>query len=204
LAQYLKDEVKERIVDAALDVFARKGFARATMVEIASRAGVSTGNIYRYFANKQVLFDEAVPVRFARRFSDLMRRRVEALAGVADVRTLEPGSSYHAISEELLAFSIDNRLRVVILLGRAQGTAHEMFAGEMISAMSKRAIAHFRRLNPSLRVTSEVRFDLDLIYTHFVRTMVAILTEYEDATRIRAAVESFSRYHLSGLKALMG
>jgi len=204
MAQVLKDEVRERIERAALEVFARRGYRSATMADIAREAGVSTGNIYRYHGRKQDLFDAVVPVRFARKLSSLMRRRVDSLRGVKDVSRLGPDSRYGVISEELLRYCIDNRLRVVILLGRAVGTRHEGFAGDMIDDLKRRAIGHFRALDPDLRVTAEMRYDLDLIYAHFVRTMVGILERYEEADSIRKAVESYTRYHLSGLRAFFG
>lgn len=54
--QTLKKEVKERILKAARTEFTEHGFARAKMRSIAERAGVSTGNLYTYFSNKDNLF----------------------------------------------------------------------------------------------------------------------------------------------------
>lgn len=46
---------RNQILDAAAEVFAEKGFARATTKEIADRADVSEGTIYNYFAAKEDL-----------------------------------------------------------------------------------------------------------------------------------------------------
>ena len=54
--QTLKKEVKERILKAARVEFAEHGFTKAKMRSIAERAGVSTGNMYTYFLNKDDLF----------------------------------------------------------------------------------------------------------------------------------------------------
>jgi AcrR family transcriptional regulator len=48
------------IVDAALAVFAAKGFAAARLDEIASRAGVSKGALYLYFETKEDIFRAVV------------------------------------------------------------------------------------------------------------------------------------------------
>ena len=50
---------REKILDAARKVFARKGMA-ATMGEIAAEASVSHGLAYHYFANKEALFHALV------------------------------------------------------------------------------------------------------------------------------------------------
>ncbi len=49
-----------QIMEAALGVFARRGFSAATLDEIAGRAGVTKGTIYRYFSGKETLFIETL------------------------------------------------------------------------------------------------------------------------------------------------
>jgi AcrR family transcriptional regulator len=57
-------EFKEQMIEArrtqilrgAVEVFAKKGFHKATTKEIAQAAGVAEGTIYNYFENKRELF----------------------------------------------------------------------------------------------------------------------------------------------------
>jgi TetR/AcrR family transcriptional regulator, repressor of fatR-cypB operon len=49
---------REEIVKAALELMAERGFHGAPMAEIAEKAGVGAGTIYRYFENKDVLITE--------------------------------------------------------------------------------------------------------------------------------------------------
>src|SRR6478735_5033585 len=44
-----------RILDAAERVFARSGFHVATMHDVAAEAGMSPGNLYRYFSSKDAI-----------------------------------------------------------------------------------------------------------------------------------------------------
>jgi AcrR family transcriptional regulator len=48
------------ILDAALIVFAERGYAGARMEDIARRAGVTKGTIYLYFDNKEAVFKTLV------------------------------------------------------------------------------------------------------------------------------------------------
>src|SRR5260370_2920445 len=43
---------RKQILDAATQVFAEKGFHRATIKDIARMAGIADGTIYTYFASK--------------------------------------------------------------------------------------------------------------------------------------------------------
>jgi len=51
-----KAEVKEKIVQAAIESFAQTGFDRTKMEDIAKRLGLSKGTIYLYFKSKEDLF----------------------------------------------------------------------------------------------------------------------------------------------------
>jgi AcrR family transcriptional regulator len=50
-----EQEVRDRIVRAALAVFAERGFHRATMQDIVRESGLSVGAIYTYFRSKSEL-----------------------------------------------------------------------------------------------------------------------------------------------------
>jgi AcrR family transcriptional regulator len=55
----MKTSDKRRdIMQAALELIAEHGFHRAPMAEIAEKAGVAAGTIYRYFESKDVLITE--------------------------------------------------------------------------------------------------------------------------------------------------
>ena len=53
-----KTDTRQALIAAALEVFLERGFARATTREIAHRAGLSEGTMYRHFADKYQLFHE--------------------------------------------------------------------------------------------------------------------------------------------------
>ncbi len=56
--QILKKEVKDNIINSSKQLFQEKGFNNTSMHDIAKKAKISTGNIYRYFRTKQQLLDE--------------------------------------------------------------------------------------------------------------------------------------------------
>ncbi len=55
-----KEARPQEILDAALAVFAEKGFSAARMEDISQRAGVTKGTIYLYFESKEALFKALV------------------------------------------------------------------------------------------------------------------------------------------------
>jgi AcrR family transcriptional regulator len=59
----VEEDRREQIIDAAMRVFAQKGFARATNRDVAREAGITTGLIYYYFASKEDLLKAALEER---------------------------------------------------------------------------------------------------------------------------------------------
>ncbi len=55
MARKRSEETRERITDAAVSLFARKGYAQTTMREIAKEAQVSVGASYYYFNSKEAI-----------------------------------------------------------------------------------------------------------------------------------------------------
>jgi len=51
-------KTRERLVSAAMELFARKGFDKTTVDEIVARAGVAKGTFYLYFKSKDDLIKE--------------------------------------------------------------------------------------------------------------------------------------------------
>ena len=58
-----EEDRREQIMDAALRVFARKGFDRASNKDIAREAGITPGLIYHYFASKDALLQATIQAR---------------------------------------------------------------------------------------------------------------------------------------------
>jgi AcrR family transcriptional regulator len=54
------EDRREQIIEAAMRIFAQKGFIRATNKDIAREAGITPGLIYHYFENKEALFKAIV------------------------------------------------------------------------------------------------------------------------------------------------
>jgi AcrR family transcriptional regulator len=55
-----KDDRPSEIISAAIDIFAEKGFAAAKLDDVAKRAGIAKGTLYRYFETKDDMFRAVV------------------------------------------------------------------------------------------------------------------------------------------------
>jgi TetR/AcrR family transcriptional regulator, fatty acid metabolism regulator protein len=77
MARRRTDDKRRRILQAAVKVFARKGYFGARVSEIARRANVADGTIYLYFRGKEdilvSLFDEVMAEHIQKGREELLR-----------------------------------------------------------------------------------------------------------------------------------
>ncbi|MGI8754542.1 MAG: TetR/AcrR family transcriptional regulator [Acidimicrobiales bacterium] len=88
------DPLGARLLAAATEVFAERGYARAGVAEIAGRAGVTTGAIYTRYRSKADLLAEAIEAATAHEFDDLFsdhrfEGRMEDLLRIAGSHLVE-------------------------------------------------------------------------------------------------------------------
>src|SRR6516225_8316567 len=70
---------QQRILDAATEVFATRGFTAATMADVVAGSGASIGSIYHHFGGKSELFGAIFE-----QMADAVDRRIDAAMRHAD------------------------------------------------------------------------------------------------------------------------
>lgn len=74
---------RERIIDAAIEVFCMSGYEAASMADVAAKAGVGKGTLYLYFDSKQSLFEEVYRICYEERVL-ACRAHVDHVEGALD------------------------------------------------------------------------------------------------------------------------
>lgn len=108
--QYLKKEIRERILAAAVEEFKEQGYADASIRNIANNAEISLGNVYRYYTNKEALY-------FA-----VINPFMESVKQFVDNDFAFEAKSMKEISEMLIAFIM--RYNDELLIIRKGNTVH--------------------------------------------------------------------------------
>ena len=91
----INDKLAKKISEAAKNEFLSKGYRGASLRSIAASVGVTTGAVYRYYANKEALFDSLVSEpaeefykqykEYSDNFSKLeLNRQLEVLPQISD------------------------------------------------------------------------------------------------------------------------
>lgn len=78
----LRPEVRKRLERAALEVFSATDFHRASIREVAKKAGVSFASIYKYYGSKEGLIFSCLDSAF----KGLSARLLDHLQGISDLK----------------------------------------------------------------------------------------------------------------------
>ena len=125
----IKIATRERILHAALTVFARKGYHRALVDDIVRASRTSKGAVYHHFPNKEALFLALVDdfaARLAQAVADAIARSHGALAKVE--AALRAGLETFAGNRELARILLLEAVSVGPAYETKRAEIHERFA----------------------------------------------------------------------------
>ncbi|HEX4289046.1 MAG TPA: helix-turn-helix domain-containing protein [Trebonia sp.] len=166
-----------RVLDAAREVLGESG-ADASMEEIAARAGVGVGTVYRRFANKDALVDELVRLSMS-----------EALAEASRALACPGGEGLEQFLRGLGALFAAHAKYAHLLLERSGDSADTRAIRAAIQELTSRALTA-GALNPGVTVGDV----MSLVWG------MRGLTETTDAVA-PGTWQRFLDIHLAGLRA---
>lgn len=120
--QVLKDYVRNNILSSARNEFLEKGYTKASMRDIAVNAGITVGNIYRYYESKEYLFESIVEPTYAE-ISDLFKS-IE-LSQAPKTEQYDYLSFRNGFTNHLMKIVKENKEELMILVKCSEGTRYK-------------------------------------------------------------------------------
>ena len=114
MARPKTEEKRKRILQAAVKVFARKGYFAARVSEIAKKAGVADGTIYLYFKSKEDIL--------VRLFDEVMAEQAEEVRKAVGRRSSAPERLRVIAEQHLRTMGANRDLAVVFQVELRQST----------------------------------------------------------------------------------
>lgn len=93
MAQFLKEEQRQAIIEAARQELREKGYNEASMRSIAAKADMTVGNLYRYFRNKEEIQEYIVSAARDQIYTILREQSVESVAKEPRVFNIRPDAN---------------------------------------------------------------------------------------------------------------
>lgn len=137
----MRDDTRERILNAAEALFAEHGFARTSLRMLTTRAGVNLAAVNYHFGSKEAL----VQAVFTRRLVPLNQERIARLAALETSGTASVEAILEAFIGPTLKPPTDSdpgEVRFIRLLGRTQAGASKPLR-EFVYSLYAEALAQF-------------------------------------------------------------
>ena len=186
--QIQKEEVRNRIIEAAKQEFLRNGYRRTSMRTIAEQAGVTPGNIYAYFRGKADLLD----VITRPTLEELNRLIAEVSKGA---RISKP--TILEMAEQITAVFLNNRTQFLILMNGCGGSKYEQIREQIcLCAVSRME----EELLPVLPVGMQSKLLIETMANALISGFFYLFDQYQgEEAQLRRTMMDFmmiTLYHI--------
>jgi len=197
IMQVLKEEVRRKIKKAALYEFEQKGYQKTSMRSIALSAGVTVGNLYRYFKNKDDIFNVIIQPAFQEiyKFIDKFAR----FKKTAPSEKKQKDDFIEMFEESLIRIYIQHRSELVILLNGSKGSQMENAREQIISLIACRIKKEAFPKMKKKRIVPEDDFLAQVLATSFIEGISIVLNKFKDKEKTKGLFTQFTHIYFRNL-----
>lgn len=194
------------ILQAAIDTFSEKGFSAAATSEIAQKAGVAEGTIFRYYKTKKDLLLAIVVPTMSRMIAPFVMRN---FSGVLDV----PFESYEAFLKAFMVNRLDfarKNLKIIRILIQEipfQPALREQLVENILSQVLERVTViteHFKEQGQIMDAPTPaiIRFTISSVIGYLLARLLLMPDhDWNDEEEIEQTV-SFIMHGIGGARTL--
>lgn len=179
--QYLKDDVRDNIKEAALIEFMEKGYEGASIRCIASRSNGSVGNIYKYFKSKEDLYENLIGTVY-HRLTDYINQfdKVELNEDALDV--------FNKLIEKIMKIFNENSNEISTLLNRSKGSKYENCKQVFVEFITRTVTSsmEYELAKEGRELTDN--FIIYLLSHSLVESIAIIVREKQDGQRVKTLI----------------
>lgn len=199
--QYLKEDIQEKILHEAEEVFYEKGYKDTSMREIASRSGITVSNIYHYFTNKDEMFHIILkPV-----LNDLYAMIYSHNANQMSIDVFMDAAYQEASVQEYIGLVSEHRKRLRLLLFQAQGSSLENFRSDYTDLMTRTISVFFQEMKqkyPQLNIAI-TQFFIHLNTVWLFALLEELVLHHIKKEEMQKFITEYIAFETAGWKELM-
>ncbi|MBN1468046.1 MAG: TetR/AcrR family transcriptional regulator [Fusobacteriaceae bacterium] len=185
--QVLKDEIRNKILVVAEDLFFENGFKDTTMRGIADKVQISVSNLYLYYKNKENIF-YAVTENF---YSSFFKGFLSFIS-----KKENHGESENHLPDIFIGIIKKDYKKFVIIMDKSQNTKYEGLKEEISKALSKHI--YFQIGNDNF----ENSLILYILSKNFFEGIIEIAKNYKENSSLEKDINALISYHLGGVQKL--
>lgn len=200
MVQILKDDIRDSILKNAKQEFLKKGFEKASMRSLASSAGITVGNVYKYYRNKNELFNAVLhPVYTA--LSEIIMHHDDEVYNQENIPLDQIFNEQIARLLEVVKYG---REEFLILINGSEGSPYGNAKNDLISqfgeSINDHLDAYCRRLN--CEMPEQARFAASLARS-YLEGLFSIISSFTDSEQISKYAGEFLKIIFYGFKTII-
>lgn len=199
MSQVPKEHIRNLILETALNLFALNGYNNTSIADIAKHAGISVGNIYRYFESKFQIFNIILPEEFVLNFKEQLLKKI-ITGSIGSIKEQSNNLLYITYSEAFHHYVISNRLKLLILISNPEETPYNTFKEDIIDYWVQIVLEHFV-FDKECR--EKVSLTLTILFQGYLQLYRMVLSMELDEARIIDELKRMNKYHIMGLSAIL-
>ncbi len=137
------------ILKSAREVFEARGYEKATVAEIASRAGIVEGTVFSYFPSKRALVQKVME-QFYQQITQLIEKGIQGVNGTRE--------RYYFVIWNHLNIMTQNRALCGVILNESRGIDHEL--SQQVRALNRRYTEVVTKITKEGIALGELRQDV--------------------------------------------
>lgn len=194
MVQVLKEELRQSILRAAQEEFLQYGYKGASVKRIAEQVGVSVGNLYRYYAGKEILFDSIVEPVF---------RELELVITNHDQRPHHNENIFELVVQALTDLVGKLRKPLLILIDGSRGTRHEAAVRLLHKAMSDNVADHLAAYNAKKGKQAYSEETAWPVAVAFMQGYFEIIRLHSDSEDCKKTIQHYVAFWYEGLREFL-
>jgi len=198
--QTLKEEIKSKIIEAAVKEFSALGYEKASMRTIAKAAGISVSNTYNYYVGKEELFVSIIEPVF-NQLKDILKQSFQQSMKARAGNNVQ--SFIDGIVKSLVQLEARQRQLLIILIEKSAGTKYEKSREEMISLLRMHLAEAARKPGSAAQIEENQTYILNIIANNYIDGLFKVLEDYRSKEWAEENLRTLLTYHLNGIKALV-
>lgn len=200
-----REGVYERIIECARKEFLEKGYMDASLRNIATQAGTTTGSIYTRFKDKEGLFEAIVGPHYDYIMSRFCQVQEEFAALPAEQQPENMGKVSENCMLEILQYCYEHMEECQMLISKAEGTRYANFLDELVEIESKATHKYLQVLedlgNPSPPISPRLEH---IIITGMFNTYLELVLHQVPWEEAVLYLEEMQAFYTAGWMKLMG
>lgn len=176
--QYLKDEVKNRIIEETLKEFNLMGYKGSSVRNIAANSGTSVGNLYKYFKNKDDLYENVIGTVYSKLMSYIVQFKSVEFNNKTQM-------IFNELMDKIIEIFEENSIELSVLFNKSQGSRYEDCKEVFIDFVT-RIVTENTKYELSLRGKKlKDNFIIYLLSYSLVESIGIILEKKQDGEEVR-------------------